>query len=362
MIAADSPVVSQARLLTVRAGGQISHLQRDSLARLFEPGDLVVANDSATLPASLRGTHCASGKPVEVRLAGWIRPGDPTQFKAVLFGAGDYRTPTERRPPPPQIDPGDKLSLGPLDATIVRVLCHRRLVELHFAGDRGSVFAGLAKHGQPIQYAHVPEPLKLWDVWTSLSAYPDSFEPPSAGFAVTWETLSAWRKRGIEFATLTHAAGISSTGDLALDRRLPFDEPYSIPARTAGLINRTKGRGGRVIAIGTTVVRALEAAALIGGSLRAGSGIACNKIEPGTPVRIVDTLLTGIHQPGESHYDLLRAFMDGSVLDTALKQAARKGYLSHEFGDSMLVERQASYADALSIRCAWMPAMSGQQG
>src|SRR5439155_14039968 len=109
--------------------------------------------------------------------------------------------------------------------------------------------------------AHVPEPLALWDVWTAIAGPPVAFEPPSAGFALDWRALAALRARGIAFATLTHAAGISSTGDDDLDRRLPFDEPYHIPRTTAAAIRRVRARGGRIVAVGTTVVRALEHAA-----------------------------------------------------------------------------------------------------
>ena len=129
---------------------------------------------------------------------------------------------------------------------------------MRFLDKPATILGGLARHGRPIQYAHVPVPLALSDVWTRIAADPIAFEPPSAGFALDWRTLAAWRQRGIGFATLTHAAGISSTGDRTLDLRLPFDEPYSIPERTAAAIKQAKSKGGRIIAIGTTVVRAIE--------------------------------------------------------------------------------------------------------
>jgi len=101
------------------------------------------------------------------------------------------------------------------------------------------------------------------------------------------------RARGVVFATLTHAAGISSTGDPALDNLVPFDEPYSIPAATASAIRAARAHGGRIIAIGTTVLRALEAAGAPDGIVRTGSGVATGRIGAGTKLRIVDTLLTG---------------------------------------------------------------------
>lgn len=348
MIAADRPDHPAARLCAVDPGGRTRHLPRTALATLLGPGDLVVANDAATLPASLRGWHHESESPLELRLAGWVTPGDPTRFVAVAFGAGDHRIRTEDRPLPPSFLPGDPLALGPLGAVVERVLDHPRLVRLRLLGLRDDILAGLARHGRPIQYAHVPQPLALWDVWTRIAADPVAFEPPSAGFALDWALLTAWRRRGVGFATLTHAAGISSTGDPALDRRLPFDEPYRIPEHTTAAIARARAAGRRVVAIGTTVVRALEAAAEPDGTVRAGDGIATNRIGPGTRLRAVDALLTGMHQPGESHFELLRAFAPDGVLDGLPAALAAAGYRGHEFGDVMLIERQARASGSIA--------------
>src|SRR5262245_60906985 len=275
MIAADVPVQrpALAKLLVVDAKGEITHTSRANFVDFLRPGDLVVANDAATLPASLRGEHAASGGPVEVRLAGRrsLAPDDVRRFSAIVFGAGDYRTRTEDRPPPPSLRPGDRLVLGPLLATVERLLGHPRLVSLRFDGTPDAIWAGLARHGRPIQYAHVPAPLALWDVWAAVAGPPVAFEPPSAGFVLDWRGLAAMRTRGVTFATLTHAAGLSSTGDAELDRRLPFDEPYRIPSATAVAIRRGRGR---VVAVGTTVVRALEHAASRDGRVRAGDGLA----------------------------------------------------------------------------------------
>ena len=145
-----------------------------------------------------------SGEPIEVRLAAWLSVRDPTRFVAIAFGAGDHRTRTEDRPPPPPLSPGDHLSFGPLAAVVERLIDHPRLIALRFIGPRAVILAGLARYGRPTQYAHVPRPLDLWDVWTGIAADPIAFEPPSAGFALDWRTLAAWRRRGIGFATLTH--------------------------------------------------------------------------------------------------------------------------------------------------------------
>jgi S-adenosylmethionine:tRNA ribosyltransferase-isomerase len=166
----------------------------------------------------------------------------------------------------------------------------------------------------------------------------------------TGEPSKAWRERGVGFATLSHAAGLSSTGDAALDQRLPFDEHYRIPEACASAIEAAKSRSGRVIAIGTSVVRALESAASIDGTVRAGEGQARGRIARGARLRVVDAILTGVHQPGESHYELLRAFADDRVLYRVRAAVNERGYRTHEFGDSLLIERQARKSRCRSRR------------
>lgn len=349
MIPASAPTQrpADAKLLVLAADGGISHAPRARFAAHVRSGDVVVANDAATIPASLAGTHERTGAIVEVRLAGWrSRIGDFDGCLAVVFGEGDYRTRTEHRAPPPDLCAGDGLRLGPLRATIREVVAPPRLVALAFDGDAASVWAALAAHGRPIQYAHVPEPLAMWDVWTPLAAPPAAFEPPSAGFVLDWRTRSALRARGASWATLTHAAGLSATGDNALDARLPLPEPYEIPAGTARAVARARACGGRVIAIGTTVVRALEHAAMRG-TLRGGSGIADQRIGPCTPLRVVDLLLTGTHEAGTSHYDLLRAFASHAALRAMSDALDDGGYRTHEFGDSVLIARELPRAAAV---------------
>jgi S-adenosylmethionine:tRNA ribosyltransferase-isomerase len=338
----------QAKLLAINARGDISHAPRHAFTTFLRPGDLVVANDAATLPASLRGQHVPTGRPVEVRLAGRdsLAPEDVRQFSAIVFGEGDYHTRTEDRPLPPPVAPGDRLALGPLSGTVERLLDHPRLVSLRFDGTPDAIWAGLARHGRPIQYAHVPVDLDLWDVWTSIAGPPVAFEPPSAGFVLDWRALSALRQRGVEFSTLTHAAGISSTGDDELDRRLPFDEPYRIPESTADAIRRARARGGRIVAVGTTVVRALEHSAACDGRVYAGEGLATQRIGRTSLLRVVDVILSGTHEPGTSHYELLRAFADDAILSRANDELVARDYRTHEFGDSVLIERRTARKSA----------------
>jgi S-adenosylmethionine:tRNA ribosyltransferase-isomerase len=338
MIIADRPHRPAERLCSIDADGNLRYLKREAFATGMRPGDLVVANDAATLPASLGAKHDRTGSHLEVRLAGWVRLGDPTRFVALALGAGDRRVRTEERGPPPRLVPGDRLSIGPLTASVEGLFGHPRLFDLRFHGSRAAILAGLARHGRPIQYSHVPAPLALWDVWTPIAGQPVAFEPPSAGFMLEWRLLADLRRRGIGFATLTHAAGISSTGDPRLDLRLPLDEHYRIPHGTAAAINDARARGVRIVAIGTTVVRALEAAAE-GGGVRPGDGIASGRIGPGTRLRVADAIVTGVHAPGDSHFDLLRAFADEMRLRRLSAAVKEMRFRSHEFGDVVMVER-----------------------
>ena len=343
MIAATRAVQRppDAKLLAIDARGRLRHLPRRELATLLRPGDVLVANDAATLPASLHGVHARSGRPVEVRLAQRrsLDPRDVREFVAIVFGAGDYRTRTEDREPPPRLEAGDTLVLGPLRATVERIVAAPRLVALRFAGDTGAIWAGLARHGRPIQYAHLDGALAMWDVWTPIAALPAAFEPPSAGFALDWDLLGRLRLRGVAFTTLTHAAGISSTGDAALDARLPLDEPYRISEAAARAIDAAREHGGRVVAVGTTVVRALESAATVEGHVRAGDGVATLRIGPGTRLHVVDAVLTGTHEPGTSHHALMGAFAGERTLARAARALEDNGYRTHEFGDSIYLER-----------------------
>ena len=345
MIPADRPTQrpTTARLLYVDAHGAIRHVPRSRLVEFLRPGDLVIANDAATLPASLHGVHERTGCSIEVRLAGKpsLAHRDAQRFVAVAFGPGDYRTRTEDRPLPPVFEIGDVIELGSLSARVERILDHPRLLALRFEAEVDELWRGLATHGRPIQYAHVSEPLSLWDVWTSIASAPVAYEPPSAGFALDWQVLADFEARGIEFATLTHAAGISSTGDPELDRLLPLDEPYRIPVATEDAIAAALCEGRRIVAIGTTVVRALEHSAATFGSVAAGESVANIRIGAETRLRVVDVILSGTHEPGTSHHEMLHAFADKAALRRADEALESAGYRSHEFGDSVLIERDS---------------------
>jgi S-adenosylmethionine:tRNA ribosyltransferase-isomerase len=301
-------------------------------------GDLLVVNDAATLPASLRARGPA-GEELEVRLAGL---GGGGEWWAVLFGAGDWRTRTEDRPHPPPLAPGDRITIGDdLAAEVRRVdSASSRLVALAFDREGAPLWAALYRHGRPVQYSHLRAPLHLWHVQTGYAARPWAVELPSAGRALTAEMRRELVERGVRLAALTHAAGLSSTGDAALDARLPLPERFEIPPRTVAAVAQARARGGRVVAVGTTAVRALEGqAALHGGRLAAGGGVTDLAVGGSHRLLVVDGLLTGLHEPGTSHFELLQAFAPPDLLRAAHAHAEAAGYLAHEFGDSSLILR-----------------------
>jgi S-adenosylmethionine:tRNA ribosyltransferase-isomerase len=317
------------------ATGRLALRSFAALPDFVPGGSLVVVNDAATLPASLRG-RTSDGKPVEARLIA----SDGGPWRAVLFGAGDWTTRTEHRPAPPAVKAGERLLFdGPLQAHVERLdPASDRLVTLRFDATGDALYAALYRSGRPVQYAHLDAPLPLWHVQTAFAARPWASEMPSAGRPLSWELILSMRARGVRFASITHAAGLSSTGDDRLDAALPLRESYDVPPATALAVQETRARHRPVVAIGTTVVRALEASALAGaGSVQAGKSETDLRIDAHHPLRAVDAILTGMHEPGTSHAALLEAFAPAGLLDRAFTAADDAGFLGHEFGDSMLV-------------------------
>lgn len=294
------------------------------LPSFVRAGDVIVVNDAATLPASF------SADGFEVR----FRSFDPAtgSAEALLFGAGSWREPTEDRKEPPRFALGERLRIGELGATVTHVL-GPRLVTLAFDASGAELWQGLYAAGRPIQYSYLAGRLELWHVQSRFAARPWAIEMPSAGRPLTWNLIFELERRGARVVSLTHAAGISSTGSSELDRELPLPERYEIPEETVGAI----ANANRVIAIGTSVTRALEAAALEHGALASGGGVARLRIGPRHQLRVVQGISSGIHEPGTSHFELLEAFAPRPLLEAASLRAREAGYLGHEFGDSCLI-------------------------
>jgi S-adenosylmethionine:tRNA ribosyltransferase-isomerase len=355
-------------LLLDRDTGAVRHHRFDELPRLLRPGDLVVVNDSRTLPASLLG-RTAGGAALEVRLAardagvrgtsrtrgapppaspptgGPGESGDGERWAAlplgVPAGGGDPAlVPTDARPAPPPLPPGERLVFGGgLTATVLgRHEEAPPLVWLAFDAGGERLAEALHRAGRPVRYAYVPRPWPLHHYQTMFAAAPGSAEMASAGRPFTVQTVRALRDRGIGLATISLHAGLSTYGDPAVDRRFVPPEAYRVPEATAAAVDRCRAAGGRVVAVGTTVVRALEtSAAAGGGKVLAGAGMSRLRIGPGHRLLAVDGLLTGLHEPEASHLDLLGAFVDPEVLARAYTAALDAGYLWHEFGDVCLV-------------------------
>ena len=273
------------RLLAVdRATGSVGHHRFHELPRLLEPGDLLVVNDSRTLPASLLG-RTAGGEPLEVRLA--ARDGE--RWAALVLGVPADGTdpalvPTDARPAAPALAAGERIGFaGGLEATVLgRHEEAGPLVWLAFDLASERLAEALHRAGRPVRYAYVPRAWPLHHYQTLFAAGPGSAEMASAGRPFTVQTLRDLRDRGIGLATISLHAGLSTYGDPATDRRYVPAEPYLVPEATAAAVAACRAAGGRVVAVGTTVVRTLETAAA-GGTVRPGAGVSRLRIGPGLP-------------------------------------------------------------------------------
>jgi S-adenosylmethionine:tRNA ribosyltransferase-isomerase len=307
------------RLLVVHAGEDaVFDEPFANLPQWFEPGDVLVVNDAATLPASV--PMQLHGVPGELRLVG-----APEHGWVVLFGPGSWRQATEDRAAPAYVAVGDVVEVADRRLAVLEVsTISPRLVRLALTLDDVLV------HGRPVQYSYVPRRLRLDEVQTPYSTRPWATEMPSAGRVLTPHLLQSLRDRGVQVVSLTHGAGLSATGDVDLDASLPLPERYEVPQATWAAVSGAQ----RVVAVGTSVVRALESA--VRGPL---AGVTDLKIGPDTQLGVVDALLSGMHEPGESHFRMMAAFVDLDRLRRAVQHAEQEGYSNHEFGDSTLLFR-----------------------
>jgi S-adenosylmethionine:tRNA ribosyltransferase-isomerase len=314
------------RLMVVsRAGGPPAHDRFDRLGDYLSPGDLLVVNNSRTLPALLHAVD-QDGEPVEVRLA--HRRAENLWDVLLLRG----RTHVGRA--------GMRLDLG--DGLLALVLGRRPdlpyLWRVEFNRCCAELLDLIYRLGEPVRYTYVDGALPLDLYQTVYATEPGSVEMPSAGRPLTWELLIGLKRRGVGLAAISLHTGLSSTRDDAVDALHPnFDEEFVVPAETARLVDTARAAGGRVVAVGTTVVRALETAVGPDGAVRATDGWTNLRITRGHELRAVDGLLTGLHEPQASHLDLLSAFLDPAALEAAYREAVEQGYLWHEFGDLNLI-------------------------
>jgi S-adenosylmethionine:tRNA ribosyltransferase-isomerase len=309
----------------------ITHTRFSHLADHLEPGDLLVVNDSATLPAAVDGVR-GDGGPVTVHFSGplpgdrdypvWVvelRPGPRADGPVTDAVAGEHLT----------LPAGARLTL--LGGYPSGGRTSPRLWAAHVEVD--DVASYLSEHGRPITYSYVDRAWPLADYQTLFATKPGSAEMPSAGRPFTPAVLRDLVRRGVFVATVTLHTGVSSpeAGEP------PIPERYDVPAGTSDLVNLTRSRGRRVVAVGTTVTRALETVASPDGVVSAGSGVTNLVLGPSRPARVVTGLVTGWHAPGASHLSLLQAVAGAALVGAAYDEAIARSYLWHEFGDSCLL-------------------------
>jgi S-adenosylmethionine:tRNA ribosyltransferase-isomerase len=312
------------RLLVATPTGLFHRHFRD-LPGLLAPGDLIVVNTSATLPAGLTG--CLAGRAVPVHVSGSL---DDSTWIVEVRRADNSGPDLDRAV-------GDDIRL----AGGIRL----RLTEPYPAGAAAvsrlwlatltpavASIAYLSAHGHPITYAHTAASFPLSDHQTVYADEPGSAEMASAGRPFTAGLIVRMVTAGVTVAPLTLHAGVSSPEF----HETPVPESFSVPDGTARLVMATREAGHRVVAVGTTVVRALETVARPDGSIHGGSGWTDLVLGPDRSARVVTGLVTGLHLPESSHLLLLEAVAGGRLVSEAYAAALARRYLWHEFGDSML--------------------------
>jgi S-adenosylmethionine:tRNA ribosyltransferase-isomerase len=324
---ADRPPAARdgVRLLVAnRSDGRIVHSRFRDLLHFLAPGDLLVLNTSATLPAALPVTR-ADGTELELRLSTPAPGLDPERSWIVELRQGDS--------PFAAAEVGEELSL-PAGVT-ARILMPYAAPRLWLARLDLSVplAAYLEEHGHPIRYRYVRDGWPLAAYQNVYAVEPGSAEMASAGRPLTAELITRLVAGGVLVAPITLHTGVSSQER----SERPYAERYRVSPQTARLANAVREWGGRVIATGTTVVRALETVAQPDGTLAPGEGWTDLIVTPERGLWVIDGLLTGLHEPNSSHLDVLRAAAGEELLARSYEAALEHGYLWHEFGDSQLI-------------------------
>jgi len=309
-------------LVTERASGRVLDRRARDLPAVLAPGDLLVVNTSATIPAALPARR-TDGTALDLHVSTAL-PGTSHRLVELRRDGASFRA----------AHTGERLTLpGGAHATLIAPsLPEARLwvAELRLPEPLG---AYLARYGRPITYRHIHGHWPLDAYQTVYATEPGSAEMPSAGRPLSERVITALVARGVAVAPIVLHAGVSSLEE----GETPGPEWYRVPAATARLVNATHAGGGRVIAVGTTVVRALETTAGDDGTVAAGEGWTTLVVTPERAVRAVDGLLTGWHEPESSHLKLLRAVGGTGLVERSYAEALRRGHLWHEFGDVHLI-------------------------
>jgi len=336
-------------MVAYRHHPRLVHGRFRDLPEFLEPGDLLVINNSGTLPASIPARR-PDGTPLELHLSTPLPSGqgpvdleaspgpDPQAWVVELRRQSGGDSLPFRRP-----DGGEMLALpdataeilepyppncGPLDERPAESRLWTALLRLPSA-----LGPYLDRHGHPIRYGYVGREWPVSYYQTVFAMEAGSAEMPSAGRAFTPEMITGLIARGIDVAPITLHAGVASLEE----HEPPPAEFYRVPRETARRVSQAREAGGRVIAVGTTVVRALETAADEGAVVREGRGWTRLVVSPERGVRVVDGLLTGWHEPRASHLLMLEAVAGRELLELSYRAALQQRYLWHEFGDLHLV-------------------------
>jgi len=313
-----------AMLVASKRDSSLVHSRFGDLPVFLAPGDLIVVNTSATLAAAVDAR--LGDRDVELRFSTPVPGLGGTHWVVELRTAEGQPF---RRPPVPS-------ALALADGARVE------LIAPYAGSDRLSVarldlgtplFDYLAARGRPIRYSYVPREWPIEAYQTVFAREPGSAEMPSAGRPFTAELVTELVSRGILVAPITLHTGVSSP---ELGER-PYPERYFVPAATADVVNSVRAAGGRVIAVGTTVVRALESVADEASVVRGGKGWTNLVVTPERGVRVVDGLLSGWHEPEASHLQMLEAIAGSDLLARSYRAARERRYLWHEFGDVHLI-------------------------
>jgi S-adenosylmethionine:tRNA ribosyltransferase-isomerase len=319
----------EVRLLVAEPDRPVRHATFRELAGFLAPGDLVVVNTSATRPAAVDGRR-ADGRPVTVHVSHRIPEGD--DWVVELRSPGGAERVRDGRV-------GELLRL-PRGVTAVLRAAHpdpglragSRLWRARIPVE-GGVAGWLARVGRPITYGHLRGRPPLSAYQTVFARDPGSAEMPSAGRPFSARVLADLARRGVGRAEVTLHAGVSSTEA----GEPPPAEWYRVPDETARRVAAVRARGGRVVAVGTTVVRALESATDPRGVLTGTTGWTDLVLGPDRAPRVVDGLVTGWHEPEASHLLLLEAVAGDELVARAYAAALEERYRWHEFGDSCLL-------------------------
>jgi S-adenosylmethionine:tRNA ribosyltransferase-isomerase len=331
----------EVRLLVASPDG-ITHTRFHTVADHLRPGDAVVINRSATVAGAWDGhsrlhgrvvLHAASQLSQAVQTPEDHRPDAPDDWVI------EVRTSPDAARSVLDAEPGEEFIARGLTLILAEPYPAAgssptgRGNRLWRARVDGDLRAHLRRHGRPIAYGYLDRRYPLSDYQTVFGTVPGSAEMPSAGRPFTHPLITALVARGIAVLPVTLHTGVSSqeAGEA------PQPEWFEVPASTARLVEATRVGGGRVVAVGTTVTRALESAVADDGRLEGRSGWTERVVTPAEPPRMVNGLITGWHDPQASHLLLVEAVAGTELTQRAYEQAVRHGYLWHEFGDSALL-------------------------